>query len=445
MKKLRLISILLVFIVLLGAVPAFSYSQRVLELYPNRKAAVLDGKTYILTATPVIFNDRLYVPVRDIGNLMGAEVYWDSVQKKAVFRYPDLNSLVSENQTLRSELTEALGKLQQQEDPQIRVLLDTIKLVRDQYLFPEKTAGVVYGAAKGAVQSLQDPYSDFYDPQEAEQLMRAIQGSYVGIGVYLQDSSSGVVVVKVVPGSPAEQAGIKAGDIITKVDGTSVIGWSVDQVSALIKGEEGTLVSVTVNRAGTEISFSMYRKKISVPTVSLVVNTSTVVVIQLDQFGENTAQEFKTALASVKAPKLVIDLRGNPGGLVTSLLEVAGALQGPKPVFVYRDNQQTSVVNATGKQVYYGRVFVLVDKYSASAAEMLAGALKDNRVATVVGERTFGKGVGQSLFELEDGSVLYLTTFEFRTPKGNVIDRFGIEPDISINPSTALDYVLSLP
>jgi len=114
-------------------------------------------------------------------------------------------------------------------------------------------------------------------------------------------------------------------------------------------------------------------------------------------------------------------------------------------VFMYRDNEQTTVISTKTPQIYTGRLYVLVDKYSASAAEMLAGALQDNKRATIVGERTFGKGVGQTLYDLEDGSLLYLTTFEFRTPNGKVINDYGIDPDIKVDPATALEYVLRLP
>jgi len=167
--------------------------------------------------------------------------------------------------------------------------------------------------------------------------------------------------------------------------------------------------------------------------------------VQIDQFTDSTPSELRQAMSMVKAPKLILDLRGNPGGLVESLVDIAGMFMGPKPVFMYRDNEQTTVISTKTPQIYTGKIYVLVDRYSASAAEMLAGALQDNKRATIVGERTFGKGVGQTLFDLDDGSLLYLTTFEFRTPAGKIINNYGIDPDIKVDPATAMEYVLRLP
>ena len=431
--------------VLLSVAPALSYSNHTLELFPNSSTAIFDGKSYKLTASPVLVQGRLLVPVRDISELMGVDVRWDNQARKAVVTFPYVPDLVSENNTLRENLQESLSYLQVLNDPEMQALVTTIRMVKQEYLYPEKTSTVVYAAAKGAVNSLQDPYSSFYDPSEAKQILEALQGAFVGIGVYLQESANGVVVVKVVPGSPAQKAGLQAGDIIVKVDDVDVSSAPLEVISSLLKGEEGTYVKVTVKRADKTLTFTVQRLRIVAPTVSLIMNTTTVAVLQIDQFTETTPSEFRQVMGSVKAPKLVIDLRGNPGGLVESLVDVAGMLMGTKPVFLYRDNEQTTVIQAEAPQIYAGRLYVLVDKYSASAAEMLAGALQDNKRATIVGERTFGKGVGQTLFDLEDGSLLYLTTFEFRTPNGNVINNYGIDPDIKVDPATALKYVLQLP
>jgi carboxyl-terminal processing protease len=444
-KKVGRISFILVLILALWVSPALSYSNHTLQIASNSRTAVLDGKTYTLTATPVLVQGRLLIPIRDISNLLGIQLTWDSTSKKATISYPYVPDVVAENQTLRENLQDSLSYMQLIDDPQTSALLDTIKTIKEQYLYPEKTASIAYAAAKGAVESLGDPYSAFYDPNEAQKVLEAVQGSFVGIGVYLQDSSSGVVIVKVVPNSPAEKAGLHPGDIIVKVNNQDVSTASVDAVSNLLKGEEGASVTITVLRSGKQLTFTVLRKLITVPTVSLNMNTTTVAVVQIDQFTETTPTELKQALSVVKAPKLILDLRGNPGGLVQSLVDIAGMFMGNKTVFIYRDNQQTATINADTTQIYSGKIYVLVDKHSASAAEMLAGALQDNKRATIVGERTYGKGVGQTLFDLNDGSLLYLTTFEFRTPTGKVINNYGIDPDIKVDPTTALQYVLSLP
>jgi len=430
---------------LLSVAPALSYSTHTLELFPNSSTAIFDGKSHKLTASPVLVQGRLLVPVRDISELIGVDVRWDNQARKAIVTFPYVPDLVSENQTLRDNLQDSLSYQQVLDDPQMQALVTTIKTIKEEYLYPEKTSTVVYAAAKGAVNSLQDPYSSFYDPSEARQILEALQGAFVGIGVYLQESANGVVVVKVVPGSPAQKAGMQAGDLIIKVDDVDVSSAPLEVISSLLKGEEGTYVKVTVKRADKTLTFTIQRLRIVVPTVSLIMNTTTVAVLQIDQFTETTPSELRQAMNMVKAPKLILDLRGNPGGLVESLVDVAGMFMGPKPVFMYRDNEQTTVISTKTPQIYTGRLYVLVDKYSASAAEMLAGALQDNKRATIVGERTFGKGVGQTLYDLEDGSLLYLTTFEFRTPNGKVINDYGIDPDIKVDPATALEYVLRLP
>ncbi|MGB4305848.1 MAG: stalk domain-containing protein, partial [Coprothermobacter proteolyticus] len=199
--------------VLLSVAPALSYSNHTLELFPNSSTAIFDGKSYKLTASPVLVQGRLLVPVRDISELMGVDVRWDNQARKAVVTFPYVPDLVSENNTLRENLQESLSYLQVLNDPEMQALVTTIKMVKQEYLYPEKTSTVVYAAAKGAVNSLQDPYSSFSDPSEAKQILEALQGAFVGIGVYLQESANGVVVVKVVPGSPAQKAGLQAGDI----------------------------------------------------------------------------------------------------------------------------------------------------------------------------------------------------------------------------------------
>lgn len=444
-KNSNKLAFFLLLAVLLSVAPALSYSNHTLELFPNSSTAIFDGKSYKLTASPVLVQGRLLVPVRDISELIGVDVRWDNQARKAIVTFPYVPDLVSENQTLRDNLQDSLSYLQVLDDPQMQALVTTIKTIKEEYLYPEKTSTIAYAAAKGAVDSLRDPYSNFYDPSEAKQILEALQGAFVGIGVYLQESSSGVVIVKVVSGSPAQKAGLQAGDVIVKVDDVDVSSAPLEVISSLLKGDEGTFVKVTVRRADRTLTFTVQRRRIVVPTVSLNMNTTTVAVVQIDQFTDTTPSELRQAMSMVKAPKLVLDLRGNPGGLVESLVDIAGMFMGPKPVFMYRDNEQTTVISTKTPQIYTGKLYVLVDRYSASAAEMLAGALQDNKRATIVGERTFGKGVGQTLFDLDDGSLLYLTTFEFRTPNGKVINNYGIDPDIKVDPATALEYVLRLP
>lgn len=263
-------------------------------------------------------------------------------------------------------------------------------------------------------------------------------GNYVGIGIYMAtDKNDNVVVLSPIEGSPAEKAGIKEGDIIAAVNEENVLGTSSDKVASLIKGEEGTEVKIKILRDNEYLDFNLKREAIKIYHVEQEMLENNIGYISLLTFDEGCAGEFKTALqdlTSKGAKKLIIDLRNNTGGLVDEALEIADC-------FVPKGENLLITVDAKGNKEYSKsqkdpivdcELIVLTNEYSASASEILLGALRDSGKAKSVGTKTFGKGVIQSVYLLEDNSALKLTVNEYFTPNETKINKVGIEPDYEV-------------
>ena len=263
-------------------------------------------------------------------------------------------------------------------------------------------------------------------------------GNYVGIGIYMStDKNDNVVVVEPIKDSPAEKVGLKPGDIIVGVNDESVIGVSSENVSNMIKGEEGTKVKITVARGDEYLDFEIERKSIKIYHVESEMFENNIGYLELLTFDEGCAKELKqkyTELKNQGAQKIILDLRNNTGGLVTEALDILDLFL-PKGETVLitvdaKDNQELSKTNDA--QYIKEDVVVLVNEYSASASEIVAGALKDTKRAQIVGKTTYGKGVIQSVFMLEDGSALKLTVEEYYTPSKTKIHKVGIKPDYEV-------------
>lgn len=291
---------------------------------------------------------------------------------------------------------------------------------------------------RGYVKGLDDEYSEYMTAEEWEDYKANALGNYVGIGIYMGVNKEGnIEVVEPMKDSPAEKAGLKTGDIIVSVNDESVIGINSDIVSSKIKGEEGTKVKVTVLRDTEYIDFEIERKSIKVYHVETDLLENNIGYISIKTFDEGCAQEFKSAYDKVKnegAENIIIDLRNNTGGLVVECLEIADMI-------LPKGNIELVTVDAKGNKEYSkskkdpiveGKIIVLINEYSASASEILVAALKENDKAKVVGKTSYGKGVIQSVLELNDGSVLKLTVSEYFTPKENKINKIGIKPDYDI-------------
>lgn len=294
-------------------------------------------------------------------------------------------------------------------------------------------AALLEGAYKGLISGLDDPYSSYMTADEYSDWKASATGEYSGVGItFTKDDDGNFVVISVEKDSPAQEAGIKAGDIITKVDGKEYD--DLDIIGNAIRGEEGSKVELTYTRDGKEDKATLVREKIVQHSVEHQMLDGEIGYIRISSFIESTAEDFKSALKDIEdkdAKGLVLDLRDNGGGLVDSCVDIADEFL-DEGVVVYvedRNKDRKDYSAEDGKTAL--KTVVLVNENSASASEILAAALQDNGIE-LVGKTTFGKGVIQSTAELEDGSALKLTIMQYFSPKGNAINKKGVEPDYQV-------------
>lgn len=313
------------------------------------------------------------------------------------------------------------------------------KYIDEYYIGDINENKVLDETIKGYINGLDDEYSEYMTKDEWEDFQADALGNYVGIGIYMSvDENNNVVVVSPIKDTPAEQAGLKAGDIIVNVDDESVLGTSSDIVSSKIKGVEGTKVKITVLRDTEYLDFEIERKAIKVYHVESEMLENNIGYISLLTFDEGCADEFKEAYNKVKsegAQKIILDLRNNTGGLVNEALSIADMIlpKNNKILITVNSKGDKEISESENDPIVDKDLVVLVNEYSASASEILVGALKDNKRAKVVGTKTYGKGVIQSVFMLKDGSALKLTVEEYYTPNETKINKVGITPDYEVN------------
>lgn len=329
-------------------------------------------------------------------------------------------------------------------DKNIDIIAENLKSFRtviDQYYIGEiDEQKILDETIKGYVNGLDDEYSEYMTKEEWEEFQADALGNYVGIGIYMTiDENGNVVILSPIEGTPAADVGLKEGDVIVNVNDESVLGFSSDEVSSKIKGEEGTKVKITVLRNNEYLDFEVERKAIKVYHVESEMLDNKIGYISLLTFDEGCSEEFKNAyekLASEGAEKLIIDLRSNTGGLVDEALNIADMIL-PKGarMLITTDSEgnKTTDVSENDPIIINKDIVLLVNEYSASASELLVGALKDNGKAIVVGKNTYGKGVIQSVFMLNDGSALKLTVNEYFTPNETKINKVGIKPDYEVD------------
>ena len=319
--------------------------------------------------------------------------------------------------------------------------LDTIdKTISNYYLNAEDidTDKLEEGLYSGYVAGLEESYSTYYTPEDFADVMESTSGSYSGIGAYVsQDMNTGIIsIAKPFEGGPADMAGIQKDDIIFKVSGEEVTGQDLSKVVARMKGEAGTQVELTIYRPWEDayIDFTVDRAVVDVPTVEWQMLDDQVGYIQIVEFEEVTAGQFKTAVEALKSQgmeKLIFDLRDNGGGLLDSVCEILDVVL-PKELLVYTEDKNGYKEEEWAKDddALDLPMVVLVNGNTASASEILTGALKDYGVAEIIGTTTFGKGIVQSIIPMKDGSAVKLTTAKYYTPSGVCIHGVGIEPDI---------------
>jgi len=301
---------------------------------------------------------------------------------------------------------------------------------------------VLYGAIRGMTKSLGDPYTDFFDPAQAKLFAQDLQGSFDGIGVEVGLKKDQLTVIAPLKGTPGEKAGLQPGDIIVKVDGQSTSDMSIDEAVNLIRGKKGTQVTLTIFRDGWSQTkdTKIIRDTIKVNPVSWELKDGDVAYIKIDQFDQSLPDNFKVVANQIlysPAKKIVLDLRNDPGGYLDVCQEIAGWFLKPDQVvtieyFGKGKDQQQYKTDGNGAFADYP-IVVLINKGSASAAEILAGALRDDRNIQLVGEQSFGKGSVQEVLSLADGqSLLKITIAKWLTPKGNSISEVGLAPDVKV-------------
>ena len=294
------------------------------------------------------------------------------------------------------------------------------------------------GIYNGMVEALDDKYAAYYTAEELMAQLEKNEGVYYGIGAYvMMDAETQTPYISgVIEGTPAEEAGLRMGDIIYAVEGTATFQMSLEDVTGLIKGEEGTAVTLTIVRDGKAFEQDVVRRKVNNPTVSSRMLDEEIGYIGITEFKDITVDQFTEAYAVIRgsgAKALVLDLRGNPGGLLDAVVSIGQQIL-PEGLIVYTEDKSGERVEYTcdGKREIQMPMVVLVNGGSASAAEVLTGAIKDYGVGTVMGTTTYGKGIVQKIIALSDGSAVTLTTSGYFTPKGNNIHGKGIEPDVVV-------------
>ena len=294
---------------------------------------------------------------------------------------------------------------------------------------------LVTGAIKGMFSGLNDPYSQYYTKEEFDNLTQQTSGSFVGIGVYISPSEEDdhITIIAPIEGSPAEKSGIKAGDKILKVDGKVVSAKNSDEAVSMMKGKKGTEVELTIKRGEQILDVKVTRDKIVSKTVDEKVLDDNIGYIKITSFTEHTNKEFETALKTLKQSNikgLIIDLRDNPGGLLNVCKDIADSLIGEGTIVYTKDNKGNTEYLKSDKEKLGLPIVVLTNEGSASASEILTGAIIDNKAGISVGTTTFGKGLVQSVRGLKDGTGYKLTTAQYFTPNGEYINGKGIKPTI---------------
>lgn len=322
------------------------------------------------------------------------------------------------------------------------VFWDAWNVVQKKYVDRQEldTQELVYGAIDGLVKAVGDPYTVFLKPKESEEFQQQISGTFSGVGIEIGIRKDILTVISPIKDTPAFKAGLLAGDKILKIDDKSTEGMKLDEAVKLIRGSKGTQVRLTVTRDGLKEAkeYTITRDNIKIPAVDWKIVDGNVAYVEIFTFNKNVDSEFKKAaeeIAKSPARKIILDLRNNPGGLLDSAVNIAGYfLDNDGLVTIERfaegkDNEFRATPNGLLKNY---PVIVLINKGSASASEILAGALKDNRGVLIVGETSFGKGSVQEVVDLPKKASLKVTIAKWLTPKGHSINDNGIKPDVEV-------------
>lgn len=322
----------------------------------------------------------------------------------------------------------------------IDALLATVtELIDEKYVGDVDQGALIDGALKGMVESVGDVYTEYYSEEDLKEFEEQTLGNFVGVGVYLQgDKETGIIeVISPIKGSPADEAGLKAGDQITKADGTEYDANTLQELTNYIKGEEGTDVTLTIKRGEETFDVKLTRKNVHLKYVASEKINDNLGYILITTFDKDCAQDFAdeyNKLVEEGAKAIIIDLRNNGGGLVDEALKIADLIceKGETMLVTSDKDGKEKVAKSENERSIKMPIAILTNEGTASASEILIAALKENDKAEIVGEKTFGKGVIQELVYLSNGGALKVTSAEYYTPQKNKINKVGIEPDFEV-------------
>lgn len=334
--------------------------------------------------------------------------------------------------------TAVVVRAQGELERKLETYLQVLEIIKNDYV--EKNLDeqkLVYGSIRGLLDALDDPYTRFVEPKAFKEMKIRMSGTYSGIGIYIGIKDKQLTVISPIEGTPAKKVGLKAGDAILKIDEKSTKDMALEEAVSLIRGPQGTKVKLTILRKTWKEpkDFEIVRAKITIKSVETKTLDDNIAYIKLNTF-ENlgAAREFEAALRKAKnAEGLIIDVRGNGGGLLQNAVDI-GSMFIPRGVIVQTVDREgrREQIESTGRVLWTKPVVMLINESSASASEILAGALRDNNIATLVGSHTFGKASVQNVRQLNDGSALLVTIAKYLTPSGEDINKRGISAEVEV-------------
>ena len=331
----------------------------------------------------------------------------------------------------------------QPENINFSLFWDAYNKLQEKFIDPEKIDDqkIIYGAIEGMAKSLGDPYTSFFSPEDAQRFAQDLSGTFEVIGAEIGIKKNQLTIVAPLEGTPAQEAGLKAGDSILEINGKNTSDFTTEEAVNLIRGPKGTYVTLTIYRDGwpSAKDIEITRQTIKIDSTKWELKDGNIAYVQIFQFDESLSGDFKNGVYQIlqsPAKKIILDLRNNPGGYLETAQEIAGYFLKKGQTVTIEDfgegkEQNIYVSQGNGELANYP-IVVLINQGSASASEILAGTLRDNRNVRLIGEKSFGKGSVQEVVDLRGGSFLKITIAKWLTPKGNFISEVGLDPDVKI-------------
>ncbi|MBU5427933.1 S41 family peptidase [Tissierella pigra] len=322
----------------------------------------------------------------------------------------------------------------EEKEANLLFFVDVLDYIQEKYPFEIDEDKLIEGALKGMLGSL-DPYSDYYNSEEAEIIYKNLFGTFGGIGVTIEEKEGYINIKNTLKDQPAQKAGIKENDLIVSVDNMDIKNLPLEKVSSMIQGEKGTAVKLGIKRGSEVLTFNIKRDIIEISPVKSEILKEKIGYIKIEEFNSQTTVETKKALNEFdnkKITKVILDLRDNPGGQLSEAVTISNLFVPKGDVVHIKEKNKALLTHVSTLEKSKYKLAVLVNENSASASEIVAGAIKDRKAGTLIGTKTFGKGIVQTLMPVDDGSIIKMTTAEYLTPNKISIHGKGIEPDIKV-------------